>query len=132
MQTIEQTYFFKGTTPAEVYEAYMNEEKHSAFTGSECAISTAIGGKCSYYDGYIEAENLQLKPGKLIEQYWVAMEEDWPAGHRSKLTLIFEGQENGTLMTCAHTQVPDLLRNSLAQGWIDYYWEPMAAFFSQS
>lgn len=129
MQRIQQTYFFEYISPEEVYEAYMNPNKHSVFTGSDCDISDQIGGKCSMYDGYIQAENVELIPGKKIVQKWVAGEEAWPEAHYSTITLELSDKNGGTQLQFTQTDVPDSLVESLSQGWIDHYWEPMSDYF---
>lgn len=129
MQIIQQTYFFEYISPEEVYEAYMNPNKHSVFTGSDCDISDQHGGKCSMYDGYITAVNVELIPGEKIVQKWIANEESWPEGHFSVITLELKDKNGGTELIFTQTDVPDDLVESLSQGWIDHYWEPMADYF---
>lgn len=129
MQTIHQTYFFEHITPEEVYQAYTNENKHSTFTASECEISRQVGGHCSMYDGYIEAENVSLVPGKHIEQKWAAKEDTWPDGHWSLVKIELEDKNKGTLLTLTHSDVPDDLKDSLEKGWVEHYWEQMDDYF---
>lgn len=128
-ETISQTYFFEDIEPDEVYDTYMNTNRHFAFTGTECEISTEIGGTCTMYDGYIVAENIRLEPGKLIEQSWTAKEEGWPEGHLSYIKIELEAQKEGTQLTLEHREVPKALKDSLDKGWKEYYWEPMETYF---
>lgn len=129
METINQTYFFEGVTPVEVYEAYMNENQQATYTGSSCSMSDRPGGKCVMHGGYIEAENIELELGKLIKQKWVAKEEDWPPNHQSTLSIKLDPKQNGTELQLVHADVPDPIKDSLEKGWITYYWEPMSDFF---
>lgn len=129
METINQTYFFEDITPEEVYEAYMHENRQATFTASGCQMNEEIGGKCIMYDGYIEAENVKLEPGKLIEQKWVAKEDQWPEGHQSTIRITLEEKDAGTQLTLVHTDVPPELKDSLEQGWIDHYWTQMTDYF---
>ena len=126
---INQTHFFEDIEPDEVYAAYMNTNRHSAFTGSDCEVSTEIGGICTLYDGYIEAENMQLEPGRLIEQSWVAKEDSWPPGHKSFIKIILEAKSEGTLLTLEHRDVPVGLQDTLSRNWNEKYWEPMDMYF---
>jgi activator of HSP90 ATPase len=107
----------------------MNSSKHSAFTGSDCEISNEIEGECFMYDGYILATNLELVPSKLIAQSWVAMEDEWPEGHFSTISIELTPKEEGTLITFTHSDVPDALNEALAKGWYEYYWEPLESYF---
>ena len=129
MMTILQTFFFDHIDPEEVYDAYMSENKHSVFTSSECEISKSIGGQCTMYDGYIQARNLVLERGKVIEQQWMAQEDEWPEGHESVIRIVLESQKGGTLLTLTHSGVPDSLKDTLEKGWLTYYWEPMEEYF---
>lgn len=51
-------------TPDEVYEAFIDAKKHSAFTGSKATCNPKIGGKFTAWDGYISGKNLELEKGK--------------------------------------------------------------------
>src|SRR5580692_11368786 len=62
-------------TPSAVYEALMDQEKHSQFTGEPAEITAKRGAAFACYDGYIEGFNLDLEPGRLIVQAWRS--EDW-------------------------------------------------------
>lgn len=127
--TIKQTFFFEDIEPDEVYDTYMSTNRHSAFTGTECEMSTETGGMCTMYDGYITAENLRLDPCKLIEQSWIAREEGWPEGHKSYIRIELRVKENGTELIFEHREVPFALKESLAKGWYEFYWEPMELYF---
>jgi len=48
-------------SPDEVYEAFMDARKHSAFTGSKATCNPKVGGKFTAWDGYISGRNLELK-----------------------------------------------------------------------
>jgi activator of HSP90 ATPase len=121
-KTIKQSVTFKATLH-EVYEALMDAKKHAAFTGGKATISRKEGGKFSVFDGYAEGVNLELEPDKKIVQTWRA--EDWPEGHYSKATFVFTAAAGGTRLTFTQTDVPEEFSDEIAQGWKDYYWEPM-------
>lgn len=61
-------------TPIEVYQAFMDAKKHSAFTGSKATCDAKVGGKFTASDGYISGKNLELEEGKRIVQEWVTTE----------------------------------------------------------
>jgi len=44
----------------EIYEAWLDSEKHSAFTGSPAKIERKVGSEFSAWDGYIKGKNLEL------------------------------------------------------------------------
>ncbi len=121
-QNFRQTVTFK-TSPHAVYEALMDEKKHSQFTDSDAKISRKAGGKFKIYGGEIEGENIELVPDKKIVQTW--RYSDWPEGVNSTITFIFEAIEKGTRMTFTQKGVPDDKFEDIKQGWKDYYWSPM-------
>jgi uncharacterized protein YndB with AHSA1/START domain len=50
-------------TPDEIYEAFTNSKKHSAFTGSKAKCDPKVGGKFTAWDGYISG-NARAGKGK--------------------------------------------------------------------
>jgi hypothetical protein len=51
-------------TPREVYEAFVNLEKHSKFTGSKATGKSSVGSNFTAWDGYIEGKTWNLKKQK--------------------------------------------------------------------
>jgi activator of HSP90 ATPase len=127
-RTIRQQVTFKGA-PHDVYELLMDEKKHGKFSQSKTTVSRKVGGKVSSGDGYIEAVNLELAPDKKIVQQW--RDADWPAGHYSRATWEFTPVAGGTRMIFTQSGVPAGQYEATAQGWRDYYWEPMKAMLQK-
>jgi activator of HSP90 ATPase len=117
-------------TPEEVYEAFIDAKKHSAFTGSKATCVPKIGGKFTAWDGYISGKNLELEKGKKIVQEWKTTE--WPRDYPpSKLELTFKKVTEGTELTMVHSEVPAEQANDIEQGWIDFYWKPLKEYFKK-
>lgn len=114
--------------PNEVYDAFMNSERHSEFTGAEAQIEDKIGGKISAWDEYIEGENVELIPGKKIVQRWRAA--DWPENHYSIATFEFGEAGGKTRIKFTQTGVPEENHDSIEQGWNEYYWNPLKEYFA--
>ena len=121
-KTIHQTVTFKATRH-EVYETLMDSKKHAELVGDEAKITKKVGAKFSIYGGEIEGVNLELVPDRKIVQSW--RYSDWPEGHYSKATFLLEESQGGTKLTFTQTEVPEDLYEDVAQGWKDYYWQPM-------
>ena len=119
---LQQTTTFRASRH-EVYEALMDSEKHSEFTGAPANISREVGGKISVYDGEIDGENLELVPDERIVQSW--RYNDWPEGHYSRVKFSLSEVPDGTRLAFTQTGIPEELYKDIRQGWIDYYWEPM-------
>ncbi len=129
VSTIRQKILISAS-PEEVYEAFMDAKKHSAFTGSKATCDSKIGGKFTAWDGYISGKNLELEKGKKIVQEWITTE--WPEGYPpSKLELTFKKAEGGTEISMVHSEVPAEQATDIKQGWIDFYWEPLKAYFKK-
>lgn len=121
-KTIRQSVTFKAS-PHDLYEALMDSDKHAQFTGGKADISREAGGRFTAFDGYSEGVNIELVQDEKIVQSWRA--SDWPEGHYSQVTFLFDKSENGTQLTFAQTGVPEDQYEDISRGWWDYYWNPM-------
>jgi activator of HSP90 ATPase len=129
VKTIKQR-IVVAASPIEVYNAYMEEKKHSEFTGSEATIDPKVNGKFTDWDGYIKGRNIELSPGRKIVQEWITSE--WPEGYPpSRLELSFTKVKEGTEITMVHSEVPIDQADEIEQGWTDYYWEPLKTYFKK-
>ena len=123
-KTIEQTVTFNAS-PHDVYEALMDSEKHSQFTGAKASISRDVGGSFTAYDGALSGSNLELVPDSKIVQAWRASDEGWPPDHYSTASFTLEKTPGGTRLTFVQTGVPEQSFDQINQGWKDYYWTKM-------
>jgi len=117
-------------TPDEVYDAFMEAKKHSAFTGSKATSDPKVGGEFTVWDGYISGRNLELVKGKRIVQEWSTT--DWPDKFPpSRLELTFKEAKGGTEISMIHSNVPAEQADDLAEGWNEFYWKPMKEYFTK-
>jgi len=117
-------------TPEEVYEAFMDAKKHSAFTGSKATCNPKVGGKFTTWDGYISGKNLELERGKRIVQEWITT--DWPSGAPpSRLELTFKKVKDGTEIMLVQSNAPQEQADDLAEGWNEFYWKPLKEYFKK-
>jgi uncharacterized protein YndB with AHSA1/START domain len=115
-------------TPDEVYNAYMDAKIHSKFTGGKATIVPKVGGRITAWDNYITGKNLELVKGKRIVQEWRTTE--WPDGYPpSILTITLKKVGNKTELTMVHSKVPKVGMKSYADGWKEYYWNPLKEYF---
>ena len=116
-------------TPAQVYGALVNPRVHSAFTGARATGSARGGGGFTAWDGYISGVNRELLKGRRIVQDWQTTE--WPDGAGpSRVELTFKAVKGGTEIRMVHSKVPAEQADSYRQGWIEYYWDPLRAYFT--
>ena len=117
-------------TPMEVYEAYTDPKKHAAFTGQGAKGPARVGGRFVAGDSYIKAKYLKLEKGKRILQEWTTQE--WPKGYPpSLLELTMKPKGKRTELTMIHSKVPEEQAEYYAEGWKEWYWEPLKRHFAR-
>lgn len=130
IKTIEQTVTFKAS-PHDVYEALMDSEKHTKFTGAKASISREVGGAFTAYDGALSGTILELVADTKIVQSWRGSDEGWVPGHYSTATFSLEAIDGGTRLSFVQTGVPEQRFEQISQGWHTYYWPKMKAFLEE-
>jgi activator of HSP90 ATPase len=123
-KTIEQSVTFNAS-PHEVYEALMDSEKHSQFTGAKAVISREVGGSFTAYDGALSGTILELVPDTKIVENWLGSDEGWVPDHYSTATFSLEAVDGGTRLTFVQTGVPEQSFEQISSGWQTYYWPKM-------
>ena len=127
---ITQKVVIPKVSPKQVYEAYVDPKKHSEFTDSKATGKPVIGGKFTAWDGYISGKFLELEVGKRVVQDWTST--DFPEGYPpSKLELTFYEVPKGTEITMVHSNVPKEIADEAADGWTEFYWDPMKKYFKK-
>ncbi len=127
VKTIKQKEFLP-VTPVELYDAFLNEDKHSAFTGAKATCDRRVGGRFTAWDGYISGKNIRLENGRRIVQEWRTTE--WPAGYPpSVIEFTFTPKAGGTEVRLTQRNVPASQAENYKQGWVDYYWKPLKKYF---
>lgn len=117
-------------TPEQMYNAWMTSAPHAKFTGEEAQINPNVGGKFTTFGGWATGENVELIAGKKIVQTWRA--DDWPAGAISTVTVQLIKAPKGTKVLFSQTGIPANKAKDIAQGWREYYWEPLKTFFEKN
>ncbi|MEJ2193954.1 MAG: SRPBCC domain-containing protein [Ignavibacteriaceae bacterium] len=113
-----------------LYDAWLNSEEHSEFTGSKAEIRPTVGSRFSAWDGYITGTNITLQPYGRIVQNWRAT--DFPKGAmESKLEILFEKTNSGTRVTLIHTKLPSAKIKDYEKGWVEHYFKPMKKYFKK-
>jgi uncharacterized protein YndB with AHSA1/START domain len=129
VRTIKQKVVIPAS-PKEVYEAYVDPKKHSKFTGSKATGKAVVGGKFTAWDGYIFGKYLELDDGKRVVQEWTST--DFQEGYGpSRLELCFNKIPEGTELVMVQSDVPEEQADETAEGWIEWYWNPLKNYFSK-
>ena len=114
----------------EVYEAWLDSDKHSAMTGGEALITEDEGDRYSTWDGYIWGMNLELQPGKYIKQTWRTLDFKEDQGHSTLEVYFSENPGGGSKIKIKHSNLTET-DHHYKEGWEDNYIKPMQKYFGQ-
>ena len=126
--TIHQETEFKAS-PAQLYQVLMSSKAFSdctkksfpSFSAASARIDAVVGGGFSLFDGHIVGRILELVPNERIVEAWRVV--DWPAGIYSIARFEFRANGTGTTIVFDHTGFPKGLKEHLASGWQEHYWD---------
>ena len=126
-KAIEQKILFTGATAEELFDIFVNPEKHSDIHGGATAkISGKEGDSFSLLNGNLNGKNLLIVPHRMIVQSWrgnIWKKDDLD----SILILVFANKTNGAEIEMVHAFTP----NQFTQLWNEIYWQPIKQFISQ-
>ena len=104
--------------------------KNTEFTESKATGKAVVGAEFTAWDCYILGRNMELEKAKRILQEWITT--DWPKGYPpSRLEFTFKNVDGKTELAMIHSDVPADQEEELEQGWIEYYWKPLRAYFEK-
>ena len=128
-KTIKQKEFIPAP-PGEIYDALLNEQTHSAFTGAKATCERFVGGRFSAWNGYITGTNVRLESARRIVQEWRTSE--WPDGFGpSLLEFKFQPRGKGTEVQLVQSNVPASQAKFYKKGWAEFYWKPLRKYFGK-
>jgi activator of HSP90 ATPase len=91
-------------------------------------ISGEPGGAFSLFGGYITGRQVELVHAQRVVQAWRT--GSWPVGRYSIAHFELAPQGSSTKLVFDHTGFPKGAAESLASGWDQHYWQPMAKFLA--
>ena len=115
--------------PEIIYKAWITGNSHRDFTGGNAVIDARNGGHYSAWDGYITGIILKLEPDHRIVESWRTTDFH-SMDPSSTVEILLEENEQGTLLTINHSEIPNGQSAMYEQGWKEYYFEPMLGYFS--
>jgi len=114
--------------PKQIYESWLNSEKHSNMTGGQAKISNVVGEIFTAWDGYITGKNIALVPHRKIIQSWRTSQ--FKEGQSDSLiTIDLLPDKNGTKLILKHENLTEE-DHHYKKGWVAHYLEPMKEYFS--
>ena len=121
-RSIRQTVKFKNVSAEDLFDTYMDTEKHSAAVKSTAFISNEVGGKFSVFgENGLKGKNLHLVPKRMVVQTWRS-NLFGTSDPDSILTLTFVDTNDGAQIDLFHVNVPDNLYDNTNNGWKKMYW----------
>ena len=115
--------------PSEIFDAILDEKKHSKFTGAQAKILPKVGGKFSVWGRDISGTTEKIEKNKKIVQSWRS--SDWEEGHFSEVQFEFIPEKDGTKLVLIHKKVPSEHFKDISDGWKQFYWKPLKEFFKK-
>lgn len=117
-------------SPHDVFVAWLDSKKHSAMTGEKAAIDPSVGGTFTAWEDYISGTTTELETNQKIVQSWRTT--DFPVGSPdSTLEILLEEAPTGTKATLIHSEIPDGQGEQYKDGWKEFYFDPMKAYFKK-
>ena len=124
---IEQTVTFKNTTPEELFDIFLDSNKHSQILGGAVVkISKNEGDGFTCLNGNLTGKNLMIVPNRMIVQSWrgnIWTKEDLD----SILILTFTPITDGAQIYLVHSNTPD----QFTELWDKVYWQPLKEYLEK-
>ncbi|KAF8425912.1 activator of Hsp90 ATPase [Tirmania nivea] len=117
--TLSDTAEFQ-TTAEELYTTFVDPQRVAAFTRAVPQVfEPNVGGKFKLFGGNVEGEFSELeKPKKAVMKWRLG---GWPAGHFSKLTLVFDQGYDTTVLRYTWEGVPVGQEDVAKKNFNEYY-----------
>lgn len=118
-------YYTIPAEPDEVYSAITNPFTIELWSGFKAVMSTEPNTEFSLWDGDISGKNLEFDENKKIVQEWYFGEQK----EQSLVTIKLFENKKGTQAELRHTNIPDDDYENITEGWNEYYFGAIKAFF---
>lgn len=122
-KTIQYTINFAGSSPDELFEIFMDSEKHSELISAKAAIGRATGDSFTLFDGAVKGRNLLIAPRRLTVQAWRG--SVWDDGDLDSIVIMtFNKLPGGAQIQLVHSVLPEQFQ----ERWHELYWEPLRRY----
>jgi activator of HSP90 ATPase len=116
-------------SPQAIYDAWLDDRHADMTSGGPASADARVSGEFTAWDGYISGTFLELDAGGRIVMAWRTTE--FPAdAPDSRVEVLLAAAPGGTLVTFRHSEIPEGQGDDYRQGWIDFYFTPMKAYFA--
>jgi uncharacterized protein YndB with AHSA1/START domain len=119
---LKQKVSFRNASAADLFDIYMDAERHSAAIGAPVSVKREPGSAFTAFGrNGIKGKTLHVVPGQLIVQTWRsnAFTKSDPD---SIMTLAFSDTDRGGQIDLFHANIPARLFENTNVGWKTMYW----------
>lgn len=120
-------YFKIPATPEEVYIALSNPFTIELWSGYPAVMDEKTGTEFSLWEGDIIGKNLEMITNKKVVQEWYFGDQP----EKSIVTINLFEDKKGTQVELNHTNIPDDDFDNIKDGWNEYYFGAIKAFFEE-
>src|SRR5512139_3069889 len=117
-------------SPNRIYAAWMDERRHSAFTGGRATVDPWVGGRVTALDGYVDATHILLETGRRVVLTWRTTDFP-PDAPDSRVEILLEPAAGGTQVIITHSEIPEGQSSEYRKRWRTHYLEGMKKFFGK-
>jgi activator of HSP90 ATPase len=124
-ENIYQVILLKAS-PAQVFDALIDQDEHTSFTGKEAFIQPHEGGSLTICNGNQSGWITRLVKNKRI--VLALTHKRFPAGHFSVVDIRLSREESGnTKLELNHIGVPEEAAGWATEAWKKVHWKPLSS-----
>lgn len=114
--------------PARIEAVLLDAKQFAAFSKMPATIDPHEGGAFSMFGGMIVGRNVELVSGQRVVQAW--RPTHWDPGVYSMVKFDLQASGSGCKVVLDHTGFPAGDYDSLSDGWVSHYWNPLKTYFA--
>ncbi|MBU8893088.1 MAG: SRPBCC domain-containing protein [Bacteroidales bacterium] len=118
-------YYIIPAEPEEVYASLTNPFTIELWSGYPAVMDENSGTEFSLWEGDITGKNIDIIKNKKIVQEWYFGEQP----EQSIVTINLFENKKGTQVELNHKNIPDEDFDNIKEGWNDFYFGAIKAFF---
>lgn len=112
--------------PADIYSALTNPYTIELWSGYPAIMSEQPGTEFSLWEGDITGRNIEfVKDRKVVQEWYFGDQEE-----KSIVTITIFPDKDNSSVTVEHTNIPDDDFAGISEGWREYYFGAITAFFN--
>jgi activator of HSP90 ATPase len=112
---------------SQVWQALTDPKLIEEWAAGKAKMDDQEGTEFSLWDGDIHGKNIKVDSQKELVQEWYSKDWDKP----SIVKFILFDMKPKTILKLEHTNIPDKEKNSIDQGWDDYYLGPLKEYLEK-